>query len=52
MAIQCCLHSSARSVQEAIDRAKRAEAIGFEAIFFADSHMNNVDSYQVMDVAA
>ena len=52
MAIQCCLHSSARSVQEAVDRAKRAEAAGFEAIFFADSHMNNVDPYQVMAMCA
>jgi 5,10-methylenetetrahydromethanopterin reductase len=52
MAIQFCLHGSARSIQEAIDRSKRAEALGFEAIFFADSHMNNVDPYQVMALCA
>jgi len=52
MPIQFCLHGSARSVQEAVDRAKRAEAIGFAAIFFADSHMNNVDPYQVMALYA
>jgi len=52
MAIQFCLHGSARSVQAAVDRAKRAEAVGFEAIFFADSHMNNVDPYQVMAMCA
>jgi 5,10-methylenetetrahydromethanopterin reductase len=52
MAIQFCLHGSARSVQEAVNRAKRAEAVGFEAIFFADSHMNNVDPYQVMALCA
>ena len=52
MAIQFCLHSSARSVQQAVDRAQRAEAVGFEAIFFADSHMNNVDPYQVMAMCA
>src|SRR5262245_43447183 len=52
MAIQFCLHGSARSVQEAVDRAERAEAVGFEAIFFADSHMNNVDPYQVMAMCA
>src|SRR4030095_15830760 len=52
MAIKFCLHGSARSVQEAVDRAKRAEAVGFEAIFFADSHMNNVDPYQVMALCA
>src|SRR4029434_5004025 len=52
MAIQFCLHGSARSVQEAVDRAERGEGVGFEAIFFADSHMNNVDPYQVMAMCA
>jgi 5,10-methylenetetrahydromethanopterin reductase len=52
MAIQFCLHGSARGIREAVDRAKRAEALGFEAIFFADSHMNNVDPYQVMALCA
>jgi 5,10-methylenetetrahydromethanopterin reductase len=52
MAMQFCLHGSARTVQEAIKRAQRAEALGFEAIFFADSHMNNVDPYQVMALCA
>jgi len=47
-----CLHGSARSVKEAVDRAKRAEALGFEAIFFADSQMNNVDPYQAMAMCA
>ena len=47
-----CLHGSARSVKEAVERAKRAEALGFEAIFFADSHMNNVDPYQAMALCA
>jgi 5,10-methylenetetrahydromethanopterin reductase len=52
MAMQFCLHGSARSVGEAIERAQRAEALGFEAFFFADSHMNNVDPYQVMALCA
>lgn len=47
-----CLHGSARSVKEAMDRAKRAEALGFEAIFFADSQMNNVDPFQAMAMCA
>jgi 5,10-methylenetetrahydromethanopterin reductase len=47
-----CLHSSARTVREAVERAKRAEALGFEAIFFADSQMGNVDPYQVMAICA
>jgi 5,10-methylenetetrahydromethanopterin reductase len=52
MAIKFCLHGSARNVREAVDRAKRAEALGFEAIFFADSHMSNVDPYQAMAMCA
>ena len=48
MAISFCLHGSARTIHEAVDRAQRAEALGFEALFFADSHINNVDPYQAM----
>ncbi|HEY6998421.1 MAG TPA: LLM class flavin-dependent oxidoreductase [Candidatus Binatia bacterium] len=50
--MQFCLHSSARTVQEAVSRAQRAEALGFEAIFFADSQMNNVDPYQALALCA
>src|SRR5438132_3093601 len=52
MAIQFCLHGSARTIKEAVERAQQAESLGFEAIFFADSHMNNVDCYQVMAMCA
>jgi len=52
MAINFCLHGSARSVQEAVARTQRAEALGYEAMFFADSHLNNVDPYQVMALCA
>jgi 5,10-methylenetetrahydromethanopterin reductase len=47
-----CLHGSARTVREAVERAVRAEVLGFEAIFFADSHMNNVDPYQALAMCA
>jgi len=47
-----CLHGSARTVAEAVARAQRAEELGFEAIFFADSHMNNVDPYQLLALCA
>jgi 5,10-methylenetetrahydromethanopterin reductase len=47
-----CLHGSARTIKEAVNRAIKAEDLGFEAIFFADSHMNNVDCYQVMAMCA
>lgn len=52
MAMNFCLHGSARTVAEAVARAQRAEELGFEAIFFADSHMNNVDPYQAMAMGA
>ena len=52
MPINFCLHGSARTVQEAVTRAQRAEQLGFEAIFFADSQMNNVDPYQAMALCA
>jgi len=47
-----CLHGSARTVRQAVERAQRAEALGFEALFFADSQMNNVDPYQAMALCA
>jgi 5,10-methylenetetrahydromethanopterin reductase len=52
MAMNFCLHGSARTVQEAVDRARRAEELGFEAIFLADSQMNNVDPFQAMALCA
>jgi 5,10-methylenetetrahydromethanopterin reductase len=52
MGMNFCLHGSARTVAEAVARAQRAEELGFEAIFFADSHMNNVDPYQAMAMGA
>src|SRR5438105_256931 len=52
MSMNFCLHGSARTVKEAVARAKRAEALGFEAVFFADSQMNNVDPYQAMALCA
>lgn len=52
MPMNFCLHGSARTVQEAMARAKRAEELGFEAIFFADSQMNNVDPFQAMAMCA
>ena len=33
MTMKFCLHGSARTVREAVERAQRAEALGFEAIF-------------------
>ena len=52
MPMNFCLHGSARSVGEAVARARKAEELGYEAFFFADSHMNNVDPYQAMALCA
>jgi 5,10-methylenetetrahydromethanopterin reductase len=52
MAMNFCLHGSARTIAQAVTRAKRAEELGFEAIFFADSQMNNVDPFQAMALCA
>jgi 5,10-methylenetetrahydromethanopterin reductase len=52
MPMNFCLHGSARTVQEAVARAKRAEELGFEALFLADSQMNNVDPFQAMAMCA
>jgi 5,10-methylenetetrahydromethanopterin reductase len=52
MAMNFCLHGSARTVQEAVARARRAEELGFEAIFFADSQMNNVDPFLAIAMCA
>jgi 5,10-methylenetetrahydromethanopterin reductase len=51
-AMNFCLHGSARTVREAVARAKRTEELGFEAIFFADSQMNNVDPFQALALCA
>lgn len=46
------LHGSVRSIAEGIQRARRAEALGFEAVFLADSHLNSLDPFQVLAVSA
>ncbi|HWP59845.1 MAG TPA: LLM class flavin-dependent oxidoreductase [Candidatus Acidoferrales bacterium] len=46
------LHGSARNRSEPVERSVRAEALGFDAIFFADSHMNNLDPFQSMTLCA
>jgi len=48
-----CLHGSARTVREAVERARRAERARLRSeFFFADSQMGNVDPYQVMAMCA
>lgn len=46
------LHGSARTIAEAIKRARAAEAAGFEGIFFADSQLTTLDPFQVLSLCA
>jgi 5,10-methylenetetrahydromethanopterin reductase len=46
------LHGSVRNISEGVERARRAEEIGFDAIFLADSHLNSLDPFQVLAVSA
>lgn len=46
------LHGSLASVAEGVARAQRAEALGYEGIYLADSQMNTPDPFQVLAVAA
>ena len=46
------LHGSARTVAQALERARAAEAAGFDGIFFADSQLNSLDPFQVLSIIA
>ena len=46
------LHGSIRNVPQAIQRARQAEELGFEAIFIADSQMTCLDPFQALAVCA
>ena len=46
------LHGSARTVAQALERARAAEAAGFDGIFFADSQLNSLDPFQVLSTIA
>ncbi|HEY1268689.1 MAG TPA: LLM class flavin-dependent oxidoreductase [Candidatus Binatia bacterium] len=46
------LHGSARTIEQALERARSAEAAGFDGIFFADSQLNSLDPFQVLSTIA
>jgi 5,10-methylenetetrahydromethanopterin reductase len=46
------LHGSARTIAQALERARAAEAAGFDGIFFADSQLNSLDPFQVLSLIA
>lgn len=46
------LHGSARTIEQAVNRARAAEIAGFDGIFFADSQLNSLDPFQVLALCA
>jgi 5,10-methylenetetrahydromethanopterin reductase len=46
------LHGSARTIAQALERARAAEAAGFDGLFFADSQLNSLDPFQVLALCA
>ena len=52
MAIRFSLHGSIRNISHGVQRARRAEELGYEAIFIADAQMTCLDPFQVLAVCA
>lgn len=52
MTLRFSLHGSVKEIAEGVERARRAEVLGFESIFLADSHLNSLDPFQVLAVSA
>jgi len=46
------LHGSARTIEQALERARAAEAAGFDGLFYADSQLNSLDPFQVLALCA
>ena len=52
MAIRFSLHRSMKNISRAIEHARQAEALGFEAMFIADSQMTCLDPFQTLAICA
>ena len=52
MAIRFSLHGGIQHLSQAIEHARQAEALGFEAIFIADAQMVLLDPFQTLAVCA
>jgi 5,10-methylenetetrahydromethanopterin reductase len=46
------VHGGVKDINEIYNRAQRAEALGFEGIFLGESHVNSLDSFQVLATCA
>jgi 5,10-methylenetetrahydromethanopterin reductase len=42
------LHGGVKSIDEIHQRAKRAEALGWDGIFLGESHLSSIDSFQTL----
>ena len=52
MAFRFSLHGSIRNVPQSMQRPKRLEELGYEAIFIADSQMTCLDPFQTLATCA
>ena len=52
MAMRFSIHTSIRNISGAIEHSRQAEALGFEAMFIADSQMNLLDPFQALALCA
>lgn len=52
MMIRFSLHSAATSIAEGVQRARRAEELGFEAMFMPDSQLRTLDPFVMASVAS
>ncbi|MBI3001601.1 MAG: LLM class flavin-dependent oxidoreductase [Deltaproteobacteria bacterium] len=52
MATRFSLHGSIRNISHGVQRARRAEELGYEAIFIADAQMTCLDPFQTLAVCA
>jgi 5,10-methylenetetrahydromethanopterin reductase len=52
MAIRFSVHTSIQHPAQAIERSSQAEALGFEAMFVADSQMTCLDPFQTLALCA
>ncbi len=50
--VRFSIHTSIRKVSQALDYCRQAEALGYEAMFIADSQMNCLDPFQALALCA
>ena len=52
MTIRFSLHGSIQRIPQAIERSRQAEALGYEAMYIADSQLTCLDPFQVLAICA